>query len=243
MEANNEEIDARLVVELSEPKPNGDNNEFTEDFGNGKKRKSTTTKQKTNGESTEARRESHKIIEQKRRQKINEKINELRELLNYPDGSQNKAVVLQAAVDNIKNLKTVCNKLLTSHRQLQDDYLVILAENEKLKINETEDSKFNPTTEKSYFDEESKKDLPNLAVPDLAMSCLYDETLLMYPRNTTFREQIPSPVAYQTGSSFPEVLFHQRDQDSRVVRQERSRPDYQEIGRRKGPSMKKQRVK
>ncbi len=29
------------------------------------------------------------------------------ELLNYPDGSQNKAVVLQAAVDNIKNLKVI----------------------------------------------------------------------------------------------------------------------------------------
>lgn len=39
---------------------------------------------KTSVEISDARRESHKIIEQKRRQKINEKINELRELLNYP---------------------------------------------------------------------------------------------------------------------------------------------------------------
>ncbi len=50
---------------------------------------------------TEARKESHKLIEQKRRQRINEKISELRELLNYPDGSQNKSVVLQAAVESI----------------------------------------------------------------------------------------------------------------------------------------------
>lgn len=60
---------------------------------------------------TEARRESHKIIEQRRRQKISEKINELRELLNYPEGVQNKAVVLQAAVENIKNLKVYITHL------------------------------------------------------------------------------------------------------------------------------------
>jgi hypothetical protein len=56
-----------------------------------------TTAKVQSQESAEARKESHKLIEQKRRQKINEKINELRELLNYPDASQNKAVVLQAA--------------------------------------------------------------------------------------------------------------------------------------------------
>jgi len=83
-------------------------------------------------ESSAARRESHKIIEQKRRQKINEKIAELRELLNYPDGSTNKAAILQAAVDNIKNLKIVCTKLLGHHKQLQEDYVHLLAENQRL---------------------------------------------------------------------------------------------------------------
>jgi len=82
---------------------------------------------------TEARRESHKIIEQRRRQKISEKINELRELLNYPEGVQNKAVVLQAAVENIKNLKMAVHKLVEHHRQAQEDYIHLLHENERLK--------------------------------------------------------------------------------------------------------------
>jgi len=81
----------------------------------------------------EARRESHKIIEQRRRQKINEKINELRELLNYPEGVQNKAVVLQAAVEYIKNLKTVIGKMGDHNRQAQEDYIHLLHENERLK--------------------------------------------------------------------------------------------------------------
>jgi len=98
-----------------------------------KKTKKRKRAPKATPETTEARRESHKIIEQKRRQKINEKINELRELLNYPDGTQNKAVVLQAAVDNIRNLKVLCAKLLASHRQLQEDYVQVVHENERLK--------------------------------------------------------------------------------------------------------------
>ncbi|PRP75940.1 hypothetical protein PROFUN_01656 [Planoprotostelium fungivorum] len=81
----------------------------------------------------EARRESHKIIEQRRRQKINEKINELREILNYPEGVQNKAVVLQAAVEHIKNLKTIVGKLSEHQRQAQEDYIHLLHENERLK--------------------------------------------------------------------------------------------------------------
>jgi len=84
-------------------------------------------------ENSDARRESHKLIEQKRRQKINEKINELRELLNYPDGSQNKAVVLQSAVDNIRYLKLVCNKLAQHHRQLQEENVHLVNENERFR--------------------------------------------------------------------------------------------------------------
>jgi len=81
----------------------------------------------------EARRESHKLIEQKRRQRINEKIGELRELLNYPDGSQNKAVVLQAAVENIRYLKIACSKMIQHHRQLQEEHMQLLTDNERLR--------------------------------------------------------------------------------------------------------------
>jgi hypothetical protein len=73
------------------------------------------------------------LIEQKRRQRINEKINELRELLNYPDGSQNKAVVLQAAVENIRYLKLACTKMIHHHRQLQEEHVQLLQENERLR--------------------------------------------------------------------------------------------------------------
>lgn len=102
-------------------------NSLTENGSDKKKRKREEKAE------SQSRKESHKIIEQKRRQKINEKISELRDLLNYPDGSQNKAVVLQAAVDNIRCLKMACNKLLLNHRQLQNEYLVILGENDQLR--------------------------------------------------------------------------------------------------------------
>lgn len=98
-----------------------------------KKRRKRDAQQDPPKEGTSSRKENHKLIEQKRRQKINEKINELRQLLNYPEGTQNKAVVLQAAVDNIRCLKMACNKLLLNHRQLQDEYMALLGENDQLK--------------------------------------------------------------------------------------------------------------
>jgi len=81
----------------------------------------------------DARRESHKLIEQKRRQRINEKINELRELLNYPDGSQNKSVVLQAAVENIRYLKMACSRMLQHYRQMQEEHLQLIGDNDRLR--------------------------------------------------------------------------------------------------------------
>jgi len=82
---------------------------------------------------TEARKESHKLIEQKRRQRINEKINELRELLNYPDGSQNKSVVLQAAVENIRYLKMACSRMLQHYRQMAEEHSQLVNENDRMR--------------------------------------------------------------------------------------------------------------
>jgi len=131
MDGSTDDTDAALVAELSEMRNpisiESPVNDGLESLGddvnevNGKKRKLKQKVNKTQGETSEARRESHKIIEQKRRQKINDKINELRELLNYPDGSQNKAVVLQAAVDNIKNLKLYaanCCRVIDSFKRI-----------------------------------------------------------------------------------------------------------------------------
>jgi len=228
MDGSTDDTDAALVAELSEMRNPISNespvNDGLESLGddvnevNGKKRKLKQYEDllqdaglsadlprkvnKTQGETSEARRESHKIIEQKRRQKINDKINELRELLNYPDGSQNKAVVLQAAVDNIKNLKLVCSKLLSSHRQLQEDYLHVLAENERIrKLNppidgsqepkcsqfQTTPSDKNGTVGAADGDSAKKHrlQLPFAAdnrLPDLNMPVLYDESV--YPTAT-----------------------------------------------------------
>jgi hypothetical protein len=81
----------------------------------------------------DSRKESHKIIEQRRRQKINDKINELREVMNMPEGTQNKAIVLQGAVDSIKNLKVACGKLYQYYRQLQEEFVQVLQENDRLR--------------------------------------------------------------------------------------------------------------
>eukprot|EP01117_Protostelium_nocturnum_P017791 TRINITY_DN7303_c0_g2_i1.p1 TRINITY_DN7303_c0_g2~~TRINITY_DN7303_c0_g2_i1.p1 ORF type:complete len:166 (+),score=45.69 TRINITY_DN7303_c0_g2_i1:125-622(+) len=81
----------------------------------------------------EARKENHKIVEQKRRMKINEKINELRELLELPNGTENKAVVLQFAAENIRSMKDMIQKLNDQSAQQQQEYIHLLHENEKLK--------------------------------------------------------------------------------------------------------------
>jgi len=104
-----------------------------DDLENDESKQTAKRRKRGKAQDTEARRESHKLIEQKRRQRINEKINELRELLNYPDGSQNKAVVLQAAVENIRYLKIACSKMIQHHRQLQEEHMQLLTDNERLR--------------------------------------------------------------------------------------------------------------
>lgn len=74
----------------------------------------------------------------------------MRELLNYPgivflspfltikDGSQNKANVLQAAVDNIKRLKDMVANLMNEQKKSSEQMMKLLGENERLRtlINE-----------------------------------------------------------------------------------------------------------
>jgi len=159
-----DDSDAALVADLADSRNEiGNSIEGLIDangYDNGpanKRRKIKHKSGKSAADTSEARKESHKMIERKRREKINVKINELRELLNYPDGSQNKAVVLQAAVDNIKNLKVVCGKLLSSHQQLQEEYLHILQENERLRKGEPLEGVKFPSFPLPY--NEDKKDI------------------------------------------------------------------------------------
>jgi len=216
-----EDKDASLVAELSEVRaPLGsiaDEDEYiAEDQPDEHTRKKRRIKQgtaKPQGESSEARRESHKIIEQKRRQKITDKINELRELLNYPEGSQNKAVVLQAAVDNIKNLKMVCSKLLASHRQLQEDYLHVLGDNERLrKVGDAPQAFTNHfqqttpdknTTGEGIIAKANRHSSPyDVRLPDINMSFLYDDSSLPSVFST-LSSRTPHSLSQSNASHIP----------------------------------------
>src|SRR5690606_13594434 len=77
------------------------------------------------------KRTPHNVIEHRRREKINSKMEELRELLGSPYDRQNKAAVLEATIENIKNLRAICSKLLMHHKHLQQEYLLLLSEQER----------------------------------------------------------------------------------------------------------------
>lgn len=75
------------------------------------------------------RKELHNATEKRRREKINYKINELREIIpqakNY---GNNKASVLQTAVEHIKQLNSNYNQLVATNRQLQETNTQLLNE-------------------------------------------------------------------------------------------------------------------
>jgi len=71
-------------------------------------------------ESESERRESHNATEQRRRLKINRNIQDLQELIpSSGDNSNNKAAVLQAAVDYISQLKDMCSSIAKQNEQLE----------------------------------------------------------------------------------------------------------------------------
>eukprot|EP01118_Nematostelium_gracile_P002838 TRINITY_DN1319_c0_g1_i1.p1 TRINITY_DN1319_c0_g1~~TRINITY_DN1319_c0_g1_i1.p1 ORF type:complete len:133 (-),score=24.17 TRINITY_DN1319_c0_g1_i1:213-611(-) len=74
---------------------------------------------------------SHKNNEQKRRKKINEKIEELKRLIGSPDG-QNTVGVLEASIQNVRSLRSVCAKLEESHKDLQVQYQLLLEDRKKI---------------------------------------------------------------------------------------------------------------
>ena len=68
---------------------------------------------------TQRRKESHNATEQKRRQRINEKMKELQTLLPGSDPNADKATVLNAAIDHIKRLQAETEQLLSKKHQLE----------------------------------------------------------------------------------------------------------------------------
>lgn len=65
------------------------------------------------------RRESHNATERRRREKINEKIDELRKLLPGAGKGVNKAAVLHQTAERMKSLQVLFNRLLTEKRRLE----------------------------------------------------------------------------------------------------------------------------
>eukprot|EP01114_Cavostelium_apophysatum_P015446 TRINITY_DN4203_c0_g1_i2.p1 TRINITY_DN4203_c0_g1~~TRINITY_DN4203_c0_g1_i2.p1 ORF type:complete len:462 (+),score=139.70 TRINITY_DN4203_c0_g1_i2:298-1683(+) len=81
-------------------------------------------------------RKSHKAIEKERRQKINEKISELRELVEITDGPQlsRKAQVLQATIEKIDDMRDSCTVLVTEHEKLQQEKAILVGLLEKARL-------------------------------------------------------------------------------------------------------------
>lgn len=65
------------------------------------------------------RRESHNATERRRREKINEKIDELRKLLPGGGKGVNKAAVLHQTAERMKSLQVLFNRLLAEKRRLE----------------------------------------------------------------------------------------------------------------------------
>eukprot|EP00802_Teleaulax_amphioxeia_P016977 Tamp_17116.p3 GENE.Tamp_17116~~Tamp_17116.p3 ORF type:complete len:160 (-),score=53.23 Tamp_17116:380-859(-) len=84
---------------------------------------------------TQRRKESHNATEQKRRQRINEKMKELQQLLPGPDANADKATVLNAAIDHIKRLTAETEQLAAKKQDLERQNQELQEENEQLSRN------------------------------------------------------------------------------------------------------------
>jgi hypothetical protein len=81
---------------------------------------------KENNSSQLEKKRKHKLTEQKGRQKINQKILELKHLL--PECkyvSTTKAAVLECAVNSLKNLQNTCNQLIILNKKLEMDNQIL----------------------------------------------------------------------------------------------------------------------
>jgi len=80
-----------------------------------------------------------------------------------------KTVVLQAAVENIKTLRLVFGRVLHHHRQLQEEYLNLLNENERLRKSQGSQTRMGNSS--------PQIDLLRLPPNMLDMSFMYNEDL------------------------------------------------------------------
>jgi len=84
--------------------------------------------------SEQERRDRHNDTERKGRQKINNEITSLKDLLpELQNAVSPKANVLQCAVDNIKRLQALCQQLLNTNMHLKDENKKLWAEVNRLR--------------------------------------------------------------------------------------------------------------
>jgi FtsZ-binding cell division protein ZapB len=81
---------------------------------------------------TQRRKESHNATEQKRRQRINEKMKELQLLLPGSDPNADKASILNTAIDHIKRLQQDADQLTAKKHQLERQNQELQEENEQM---------------------------------------------------------------------------------------------------------------
>ena len=100
---------------------------------------------------TQRRKESHNATEQKRRQRINEKMKELQLLLPTSDPNADKATVLNGAIDLIKQLQTENDHLMAKKHALESANQELQEENERLSRGAALPPKKQPLVQDSAF--------------------------------------------------------------------------------------------
>jgi len=81
-----------------------------------------------------AKKDTHNKCEQKGRQKINDKITELKELLpECQNSAANKAAILRSASDSIKRFQFICYQLFASNMKIEEENAKIREEISRLR--------------------------------------------------------------------------------------------------------------
>lgn len=84
--------------------------------------------------SEEPKKDTHNKCEQKGRQKINDKINELKDLLpECQNSAANKAAILRSASDSIKRFQFICYQLFASNMKIEEENAKIREEISRLR--------------------------------------------------------------------------------------------------------------
>eukprot|EP01119_Soliformovum_irregulare_P002373 TRINITY_DN12636_c0_g1_i2.p1 TRINITY_DN12636_c0_g1~~TRINITY_DN12636_c0_g1_i2.p1 ORF type:complete len:273 (-),score=43.07 TRINITY_DN12636_c0_g1_i2:81-899(-) len=186
----------------------------------GRKRK-TNPKEGEEADVKPKEKKNHNLIEQKRRQKINEKIEELKQIV--PQfANQNKAAVLEGTIESIRSLRKLCSKLLAQHRTLQEEYTTLMAEHGKF-VNPNVEEDVRPVPDPSStlttpngsppFKEEEVQSTPvntdtPIHLPDPTIPHLRTISPLTLPPPTTLLQHPSGPIpSFPSDSTISNPLY------------------------------------